>query len=67
MVEEKEQASQRETMKKPNEYENFDRTMQQLMRVPHSKIKVKLDAEKAAKKRKAKPSASRDSSDREGA
>jgi hypothetical protein len=45
------------------EFENFDRTMRQLMSVPHSDIKAALDAEKAAKakkkKRKAKkPSAS---------
>jgi hypothetical protein len=44
------------------EFENFDRTMRDLMKVPHSEIKAALDAEKAAKqkkKRKAKkPSAS---------
>ena len=48
-------------MKKSNEYENFDRTMHDLMKVPHEEIKAELDAEKAAKtqKRKAKkPSAS---------
>lgn len=48
-------------MKHPNqEFENFDKTMRELMKVPHSEIKAKLDAEKAAKqkKRKAKPSAS---------
>jgi len=50
------------------EFENFDRTMRQLMKVPHSKIKAKLEAEKTAKKRKPKrTSASRDSNDREGA
>jgi len=38
-------------MKSP-EYKNFDRTMQALIKVPHSEIKAKLDAEKAAKKRK---------------
>jgi len=42
--------------------------MRKLISVPHSEIKAKLDAEKAAKKRKPKrPSASRDSSDREDA
>jgi hypothetical protein len=42
-----------------DEYQNFTRTMEQLLKVPHSEIKAKLDAEKAAKKRKAKkPSAS---------
>jgi hypothetical protein len=41
-----------------NEYKNFDRTMQALIKVPHSEIKAKLNAEKKAKKRKAKkPSA----------
>lgn len=48
-------------MKSSDEFQNFDRTMRQLVSVPHSEIKAKLDAEKAAKekKRKAKkPSAS---------
>ena len=39
-------------MKKNKEYENFERTMTELLKVPHSEIKAKLDAEKAAKKRK---------------
>jgi hypothetical protein len=39
-------------MKKLSEYDNFDRTMRELMKVPHSEIKAKLDEEKAAKKRK---------------
>lgn len=40
------------------EFETFNRTMRELMKVPHSEIKAKLDAEKKAKKRKAKkPSA----------
>jgi hypothetical protein len=39
----------------PNdEFEKFDQTMRKLITVPHSKIKAKLDAEKAAKKRKPK-------------
>jgi hypothetical protein len=56
-------------MRKSPEYERFDHAMEQLLKVPHSEIKKKLDAEKAAKrKRKAakKPSessASRDSGD----
>jgi hypothetical protein len=41
-----------------NTFKNF---MQRLVAVPHSEIKEKLDAEKKAKKRKAKSSASRDS------
>lgn len=41
------------------EYEKFDRAMEQLLKVPHSEIKKKLEAEKDAKKRKIKkPSAS---------
>ena len=47
-------------MKKQSEFENFDATMRKLIAVPHSELKVALDAEKRAKqKRKAKkPSAS---------
>ena len=41
-------------MKSKNEFANFDATMKQLMKVSHSEIKAKLDAEKAAKKRKPK-------------
>jgi len=37
---------------KSSEYEKFGRTMQALLKDPHSEIKAKLDAEKAAKKRK---------------
>ncbi len=48
--------------KSTGEFENFDRTMRDLMSVPHDEIKAALDAEKAEKqkkKRKAKkPSAS---------
>jgi hypothetical protein len=43
---------------KPNEFENFDNTMRKLMSVPHSEIKGKLDAEKAAKKKPSKKRAS---------
>ena len=39
-------------MKKNAEFENFDRTMRRLLKVSHNEIKVKLDAEKSAKKRK---------------
>ena len=50
------------TTQQNHEFENFDRTMRDLMSVPHDEIKAGLDAEKAAKqkkKRKAKkPSAS---------
>ena len=48
--------------KTPEEYDNFDRTMRELMKVPHSELKAKLDAEKRAKKRKKsrKSSASRE-------
>ena len=46
---------------KSPEYENFDRTMRELMKVSHSEIKAEIDAEKAGKKKrkaKKKPSAS---------
>jgi hypothetical protein len=42
--------------KKKNEFKEFDDTMGKLLKVPHSEIKAKLDAEKAAKKRKTKRS-----------
>ncbi len=45
-------------MKGSEEFKNFDNTMRQLLKVPHAEIKAKLDAEKAAKKRKPKTSAS---------
>ena len=32
------------------EYENFERLTRELLKVPHSEIKAKLDAEKEAKK-----------------
>jgi hypothetical protein len=49
-----------------SEFNNFDRTMRKLMRVPHSELKAKLDAEKQTKKRKKsrKASASRVANDR---
>jgi predicted GIY-YIG superfamily endonuclease len=37
-----------------SEFENFDRTMRDLMSVPHDEIKAALDAEKAAKKKQKK-------------
>ena len=45
------------------DFDRFTGFMRQLVAVPHSEIKAKLDAEKAAKKRTRtpKPSASRDS------
>jgi hypothetical protein len=51
-------------MKKATEYETFEHTMRDLMKVPHSEIKSKLDEEKAAKKRK---KAKKSSASREGA
>jgi hypothetical protein len=42
------------------EYEKFDATMRKLIKVPHSKIKAKLDAEKAEKKRKHKRTSASD-------
>ena len=45
------------------DFDRFTGFMRRLVAVPHAEIKAKLDAEKAAKKRKRtpKPSASRDS------
>lgn len=37
------------------EFENFDRTMTDLLKVSHSEIKAKLEAEKAEKQTKRKP------------
>ena len=52
--------------KNSNEYQNFTNAMIQIMKVTHSEIKAKLDAEKAARKRKKakKSSASREANDR---
>jgi len=48
----------------PGEFDRFKNFMQRLVAVPHSEIKAKLDAEKAAKMQKPKrASASRASSD----
>lgn len=49
-------------MKKPSEYQNFANLAEKILTVPHSEVKAKLDAEKAAKKRKKsrKSSASRE-------
>lgn len=38
----------------PNEFKKFDHTMRKLLKVSHDEVKAKLDAEKAAKKRKPK-------------
>jgi hypothetical protein len=49
----------------PGEFDRFKNFMQRLVAVPHSEIKAKLDAEKAAKMRKTKrASASRASTDK---
>jgi hypothetical protein len=37
-----------------SEFDKFDQTMRKLISVSHGEIKAKLDAEKAAKKRKPK-------------
>jgi hypothetical protein len=37
-----------------SEFDNFDRTMRELMKVPHSEIKAALDAEKAEKMKRPK-------------
>jgi hypothetical protein len=42
----------------PGDFERFTNFMRRLVAVPHSEIKAKLDAEKAAKARKPKRAAS---------
>lgn len=42
------------SQKGTEEFDNFDRTMRDLMKVSHSEIKAKLDAEKADKSRRSK-------------
>lgn len=62
----KEKMAQQE---KDEQFKKFDRTMEQLLKVPHSDIKARLDEEKAGKqqKRKAKkPSASHRAGDGKG-
>jgi len=39
-------------MRKKKEFERFADLVGKLLKVPHSELKAKLDAEKAAKKRK---------------
>jgi hypothetical protein len=39
-------------MKTKTEYNNFTNLVDNVLKVPHSEIKAKLDAEKKAKKRK---------------
>jgi hypothetical protein len=38
--------------RRSSEYENFDRAMKELIKVSHSELKTKLDAEKKSKERK---------------
>jgi len=38
--------------KKPTEYDTFENLASQIIRVPRSEVKAKLDAEKRAKERK---------------
>jgi hypothetical protein len=42
-------------MNRQSEFDNFDATMRKLIRVPHSKIKAKLEAEKKEKQTKREP------------
>ena len=39
-------------MKRSREFERFDDAMDQLLKVPHSEIKKKLDAEKQEKRKR---------------
>jgi hypothetical protein len=41
-------------MKQSKEYDTFERTMRELMKVPHSEIKAKLEAEKKDKAQRKK-------------
>ena len=43
---------ERDAMKSKTEYEKFTDLMSGIMKVPHSEIKAKLDAEKKAKEQK---------------
>ena len=49
-------------MTKSREFVKFDRAMEELLKVPHSEIKKKLDAEKEEKRKRkaAKKSSERD-------
>lgn len=38
-------------MKQSTEFKNFDRTMRELIKVPHEEIKKQLDAERDKKKK----------------
>jgi len=51
-------------MPSKNEFENFDRLMREVLKVPHAEIAAKLKVEKTAKKRK---KAKKSSASREGA
>ncbi len=51
---------------KNNEFDNFDRTMRDLMSVPHEEIKAALDAEKAVKQKKKRKAKKPSASDRAG-
>lgn len=53
-------------MKKNEEFENFDRTMRDLMSVPHDDIKAALDAEKAEKQKKKRKAKKPSALDHEG-
>jgi len=48
-----------------SEYDNFDRTMRDLISVPHDEIKAALDAEKAEKQKKKRKPKKASASDRE--
>ncbi len=47
-------------MKKESEYDRFENTLRELLRVPHSAIKAKLDEEKKAKAKKKSGKVKRD-------
>jgi hypothetical protein len=44
---------------KKSEFENFDRTMRELIKVPHDEIKAKLEAERSSKRKSKTPKGKR--------
>ncbi len=62
----------RQTHPKPSaknaagEYANFESALKQVLSVPHSELKAKLDAEKRAKQRKSKRASSSRASSAKG-
>jgi hypothetical protein len=47
-------------MKRSEEFDRFDLAMEQLLKVPHSEIKKKLDAEKVEKQKRKREKETKD-------